>query len=327
MDGGREAAAEGLSPVKVICHCEGDDGALFETLRESVGKRLPDVEVHRWPDGDRVGITDAVVWKPPASFFDGLSGLERVHSFAAGVDHLLDHPGLPPEVTVIRLEDAGMAEPMSEYVLHAVLRAQRRVPLLEAAARGRHWTDGIDFPHAAAFGVGILGAGVLARAVATRLALNGYPVSCWSRTEKTMPEGVSNHVGEQGLERCLAAANVLVCLLPLTDATRDVLDAGLFARLPRGAYLVNPGRGEHLVEADLLAALDDGRLGGAMLDVFRTEPLPSEHPFWRDARITVTPHIAAPTPADAASEQVAGNLSAIARGGAPSGLVDRERGY
>ena len=313
--------------TRVLYHCEGDEGGMLAALRAAFGKRALDVELYRWPEGERSAITDAVVWKPPADFFDGLTALERVHSLAAGVDHLLAHPGLPAAVEVIRLEDAGMAEPMAEYVLHGVLHAQRRFPELDAAARERRWARDIDIPSAAAFGVGILGAGVLARAVAVRLRANGYPVSCWSRTEKSLPDGIAAHTGRDGLERCLAGAHALVCLLPLTEATRDVLDAELFSRLPRGAYLVNPGRGEHLVEADLLAALDEGRLGGAMLDVFRTEPLPPGHPFWKDPRITVTPHVAAPTPTDTATAQVADNFAAIARGGTPSGRVDRERGY
>ena len=311
--------------MAVLFHCDGDaDGRMLEALRAA----LPHETIRCWPArGEPSDITDAVVWLPPPDFFDGLTALERVHSLSAGVDRLLEHPGLPARATVLRLEDAGMGARMAEYVLYGVLHAQRRFPGLAAAARSRRWSHDLDAADAEGFGVGILGAGALGGIVAARLLANGYPVSCWSRTPRTLPAGVLNRVGEAGLDECLASANALVCLLPLTPATRDILDATLFARLPAGAYLINPGRGEHLVEDDLLAALASGRLAGALLDVFRTEPLPPSHPFWSEPRITITPHVAAPSPVRASTAQVAANFAALARGAVPSGTVDRARGY
>ena len=317
--------AERRARVSVLFHCHGDDGRMLGALREA----LPGVDVRLWPDerGDPATITDAVAWLPPADFFDGLHALERVHALAAGVDNLLDHPGLPATASVIRLEDAGMGELMAEYVLLGVLHAHRGLPRLAAAQRAGRWAAETRTPPAARFGVGILGAGVLGATVARRLVANGYPVGCWSRTAKRLPPGVVGHVGRDGLHECLRGARVLVCLLPLTGQTRDILDAALFARLPEGAYLINVARGEHLVEADLLAALDGGRLDGALLDVFREEPLPAGHPFWTHPRITVTPHLAAPSPLRESAAQVAANLAAVARGERPSGTVDRARGY
>ena len=322
--------------MNVLFHYDGDDRAMLDALRA----RLPDVAIHRFPRADRLddardepeppdpaSITDVVVWLPPAGFFDGLASLRRVHALSAGVDHLLEHPGLPAGATVLRLEDAGMAVPMAEYVLYGVLRAHRRCVELERAAREGRWEHEIEVPPAARFEVGILGAGVLARAVAERLVLNGYPTSCWSRSPRDLPADVVARSGEDGLATLLGTARALVCLLPLTDDTRGILDAALFGRLPRGAFLINPARGGHLVEEDLLAALDEGRLSGALLDVFAEEPLPPEHPFRGDPRIAITPHVAAPSQIAESVERVAANLEAVGRGETPAGVVDRTRGY
>ena len=312
------------APASILYHCEGDDGRMLEALRAA----LPARGIRRWPEpGDPRAITDAIVWLPPPDFFDGLVSLERVHALAAGIDQLLAHPGLPARATLIRLEDAGMGERMAEYVLHGVLHAHRRFPELAAARRARRWAHELQADEAAEFGVGVLGAGALGRVVMRRLVANGYPVGCWSRTPRTLPEGVAGHVGARGLDDCLAAARALVCLLPLTDATRGILDRALFERLPRGAFLINPGRGGHLVEEDLLAALDAGHLCGAQLDVFAEEPLPPEHPFWDDPRLLLTPHVAAPSPVAGSVAQVASSFAAIVRGERPAGTVDRARGY
>lgn len=311
--------------MAILFHCDGDPhGHMFEAIRAA----LPGREIRRWPEaGNRDEITAAIVWQPPARFFDDLPRLEHVLALSAGVDGLLKHPGLPPSVPIVRLHDAGMGDFMADYVLYGVLHARRRMPALLAAARKGIWLHDIVVPRPAAFGVGILGAGALGRYVASRLADQGYRVACWSRGPKTLPRGVAHHAGPDGLETLLASSDVLVCLLPLTEATRDMLDRDLFERLPRGAFLINAARGEHLVEADLVAALDDASLSGALLDVFRTEPLPAEHAFHADPRIIVTPHLAAPSDPRGSAVQIADSLAVLERGERPPGLVDRARGY
>ena len=179
---------------------------------------------------------------------------------------------------------------------------------------------------AAATRIGLLGLGTLGRACAAALRPLGFALRGWSRTPQAL-DGVETFHGADGLGDFLAGTDILACLLPLTAETRGILDARLFARLPRGACLINAARGGHLVEADLLAALDSGRLRGALLDVFEPEPLRPDHPFWSHPAITVTPHIAARTLAEPSARQIAEAIAALEAGGAPPGLVDRERGY
>lgn len=321
-----EAPTGASDTTTLLFQCEGDtDDQMLGALRAA----LPEHAIRRWPDeiGCRSDIDQAVVWMPPDDLFDGLGHLSHVHLLAAGTDHLLSHPGLPPTATVLRLEDAGMGEQMAAYVLYGVLHAHRRFVDLATAARQRRWAHDTRVVPAAEHRVGILGAGVLASRVAERLVDNGYPVACWSRGTRCLPAGVAGHVGDAGLDDMLARTDTLVCLLPLTDATRGILARPLFAKLRPGAYLINCARGGHLCETDLSAALDDGQLGGALLDVFQTEPLPDSHPFWQDPRIIVTPHLAAPSQVSGSIEQVAHNVRAIASGRELIGVVDRSRGY
>ena len=298
--------------------------AVVDALQRAPGERPLSV----WPDvQDPATIRYAIVWQPPPAFFDDLVSLEAVFALSAGVDHLLRHPGLPAHVPIIRLEDAGMGRKMAEYVLYGVLHAHRRWPTWQAAAQAGVWCAGLSIPSAGRFRIGILGAGTLATAVAERLVANGYPVTCWARRTRAIPAGVACVSGSDGLDGVLATSDVLVCLLPLTQATTGILDAGLLARLPEGAFLFNVARGEHLVETDLLEALDRRHLSGALLDVFIEEPLPASHPFWQHPRVLVTPHIAAPSGAKASAEQVVDSLIKLEAGDMPGGLVERDRGY
>jgi len=310
--------------VSILYYSAGDpEGRLLAKLREL----LPAETILAWPErGDPAAITQAIVWLPPDDFFDGLDNLTHVLSIAAGVDNLLLHPGLSPSLPIVRLQDAGMGEKMAEYVLYGTLHAHRQMPDLLLAQRERRWAREVRTRSAAKFNVGILGAGAIGRVVAERLHANGYAVSCWSRSPKEVP-GVTCYAGEAALNDFLNPLQVIVCMLPLTDATRGILNKRLFSALPVGAYVINPGRGAHLVENDLLDALDQGQLSGALLDVFATEPLPAEHAFWNHERIMITPHLAAPSPVRQSAEQIATSLRCIARNETPPGLVDRDQGY
>lgn len=312
--------------MSYLFYCHGDNGSMLQAFTQALGED----ELIQWlPDQsfDKAAVHAAIVWMPPEHFFDGLDNLEYVFALAAGVDQLIEHPGLRSEVTLVRLQDAGMGIQMAEYVLYGVLHAQRQFGLFRQQQADRNWTRGTGICPASEFPVSILGAGVLGLQVAARLHDNGYPVRCWSRTARQLPPGIIGEVGEQGLPSLLANSRVLVCLLPLTDETTGLLNSSLFGQLPRGAFLINVARGAHLVDEDLLAALDNQQLSGALLDVFHTEPLPPEHPFWNHPQILVTPHEAANSDVKHSVEQVVRSIRQLQRGEVPVGVVDRTRGY
>lgn len=314
--------------MSILFFCKGDDGRVLKAFRE----RRPQWRFIDWNSerhlADREPITAAIVWMPPADFFDGLTELRHVFAFSAGVDHLLQHPGLPADATVVRLRDAGMAIQMAEYALYGTLHAQRQMGLLRQAQSQHQWITDIDARATADTQIGVLGAGALGLQVASRMALNGYPTRCWSRSARQSPDGKVRMVhGKSALADFLDSCQVLVCLLPLTKDTKGILNRELFALLPRGAFVINPGRGQHLVESDLLEALESQHLSGALLDVFCTEPLPESHPFWEHPNILLTPHVAAQSLEAESVDQIISSIESIERGETPAGTVDRQRGY
>jgi len=287
---------------------------------------LPDLEIRVWPQiGNSSEIDVALVWRPPAGLLASLPNLKLIAGLGAGVDHVLADPLLPAGVPVVRLIDPYMTAAMSEYVQLQVLRLHRQDPIYLAQQREHVWRERPQ-PNAAGRRVGVLGMGELGRDAALKLSVLGFDVAGWSRTERRLP-GIACFHAAEGLRALLARSEILVCLLPLTPATEGILDARLFAGLPRGAAIVNCARGLHLVEADLVAALDSGQVSAAILDVFRDEPLPPQHPFWSDPRILVTPHVAAATHAPTAAPVVADNVRRLRQGRPLLHLVDRERGY
>lgn len=292
--------------------------------RDAIANALPEARVHAWPDAP--GEVDfAAVWKPPEALFERVRVRKAIANLGAGVDALLDVATLPSGVPVLRLEDAGMAEQMAEYVALAVLSAYREQHEYAAEQRRARWKQRSRIAKDG-FVVGLLGLGVLGRAVARPLAALGFPVTGWSRSGADLG-GVEVCTGRQGLDAVLARSRVLVCMLPLTAQTRGLLDRARLSELPRGAHLVNVARGAIVVDDDLLALLDCGHLASATLDVFDEEPLPPSHRFWHHPAITVTPHVSAATLIEASAAQVADKLRALARGDAVTGIVDRSRGY
>jgi glyoxylate/hydroxypyruvate reductase len=269
----------------------------------------------------------AVCWFAPKGLTARMPNLKLVQSLAAGVDHLFADPALPRGVPLCRVVDHTMAAGMNAYVSWAVIQQHRRMRgYLASAAAGRWEEQPITSPRH--HRVGIAGMGELGTACARALAAIGYDVRGWSRSAKTgLPEGVTSFHGASQLGEFLSGCDTLVCLLPLTDETRGFLDAKLFAQLPRGAHLVNVGRGGHLVEADLLAAIGSGQLGAATLDTFVKEPLPADHPFWGHPKILVTPHVATRTDPRVIAEQTLANLADVVAGRRPRLLVDLQRGY
>ncbi len=286
----------------------------------------PNLDVRVWPeDGPPETVELILSWKHPLGEFRKYPNLKCIASLGFGVDHILRDPDLPPGVPITRLVDAAMIRAMSEYVLAAVLNHTRHFThFLRNQALGE-WTPRVPL-HASKVRVGIMGLGTLGRGAAATLLSQGFPVAGWSRTLKQI-EGVSSFAGPEGLDDFLAQSDILVCLLPLTPATRSILDRRVFSRLPAGAYLINAARGDHLAEEDLLAAIDSDHLSGACLDVFRTEPLPAGHPFWSHPRVVVTPHIASLTYPAAVAPQIIANYHRVRTGQAPLNVIDLEKGY
>lgn len=284
---------------------------------------LPEADVSLWRSGDPVA-DYAVVWAPPQDFFDQQPGLKAAFNIGAGVDALLKLQ-IAPTTLLVRLDDAGMAAQMAEYVCHAIIRAYRGLDHYAAIAQTGRWQP-IEPPARTDFPVGIMGLGVLGARVAQAVRQFEFPVNGWSRTAKAL-DGIECFHGRAQLPAFLAATRVLVCLIPLTPDTRGILNRHTLAQLPPGGVVINVARGAHLVDDDLLALLDSGHLSGATLDVFHTEPLPADHPFWRHPKVTVTPHVSAQTLRQQSITQIAQKLRTLERGEAVAGMVDRASGY
>ncbi|MGE0332673.1 MAG: 2-hydroxyacid dehydrogenase [Ramlibacter sp.] len=284
---------------------------------------LPGVDISEWAPGAPQA-DHAVVWSPPQQFMDEQPALKGIFNTGAGVDALLKLR-LPAGATLVRLDDAGMSVQMAEFVCHAVIRHFRELDGYEADVAQGKWSFRkprlrTDYP------VGIMGLGVLGERVARAVAQFDFPVNGWSRTPKAI-DGVRGFAGMAQLNDFLAASRFLVCLVPLTPDTQDILNRDTLSRLQPGGYVINVARGAHLVDDDLIALLDSGHLAGATLDVFRTEPLPAEHPFWRHPKITVTPHTSARTLREESIAQIAGKIVALERGEPIAGVVDLQKGY
>jgi glyoxylate/hydroxypyruvate reductase A len=285
------------------------------------------VEIVSHPhDGPATEVRLAVAWHPPDDAFECYPNLQAVCSIGAGVDNILACPSLRPDIDVIRVVDPTQAQMMSGFVTWHVIGHQRRFTTYQAQQREQRWQR-LSQRRAQDVPVGILGFGEIGRRVAADLTMLGFPVMAWSRTAKPMPHGISGFDGADGLDAMLGQTEVLVNLLPLTPETRGILNRRTFARMYRGGYLIQVGRGEHLVEADLLAALESGQLCGAALDVFSTEPLALHHPFWRHPRIVVTPHDACEVSVEAIGATFRATAEAIRAGRRPPHSIDRARGY
>lgn len=287
---------------------------------------LPEAEVVVWQEGLQCAPCDyAVLWLPPAGLLEHLQHVKAIFITGAGVDALLKFGDALPDVPIIRLGDAGMAVQMAEYVTHAVLRYFRCFDEYEKQARRGIWAPLPQFDKAD-FSIGVMGMGVLGARVLEALAPFGFPLRGWSRSQKQLA-GVECFSGEAGLDSFLRRTRVLVCMLPLTPDTTNLLDRANLSKLPEGAYLINVARGALVAEPDLLTLIRSGHIAGATLDVFRNEPLPGPHPFWDEPRITMTPHISALTIRTESIGQITAKIRALRAGQPVSDVVDRQRGY
>ncbi len=302
-----------------------------EEWLEELAQQAPWLDVRTAEDlGDPRDITHALVWKPPADLLAGLPSLRLIISAGAGVDHLLSLPGLP-DVPVSRVVDPDLTRRMGEYVAQQALMHLRRQREYDACQKRREWCSGIVPPTAPEVTCGIMGLGALGAEAARLLRLLGFRVTGWARTRRYI-EGMRCFAGAGELEEFLAGTDILVCLLPLTPETEGILNIDLFRRLRHdgalgGPILINAGRGRLQKDADILAALEEGTLKAASLDVFETEPLPEESPLWDHPAVTVTPHVAAVSSPRAVVAYALRQIARMERGEAPENLVERARGY
>ena len=300
------------------------DGRPSDAWLNDLRRALPEAQVDEWQPGVPADYDAAIVWNPPQQLLDEQPQLKAVFNLGAGVDKLMALK-LPPDLQIVRLEDAGMAVQMAEYVCHALIRFYREFDWYAQQQKEQLWKprrpwERDDFP------VGIMGLGALGARVAQAMRQFDFPVLGWSRTRRDL-EGVRCYAGKAELSAFLKATRVLVCLLPLTDETRGILNREALERVQLGGYLINVARGALVVEDDLRNLLEEGHLAGATLDVFEDEPLPTDHWLWTQPFVNVTPHISAQTVRRDAVVQVALGVRALMRGVPPARVVKRSRGY
>lgn len=289
-------------------------------------RHMPELEVRHYPAaGDKADIDYALVWMPEIGLLGSLPNLNVIFSLAAGVDHILRDPGLPATVPIVRMSDPYQCSMMSEYAVMAVLYFHRSMHEYRLDQVREIWQQRA-VTYTPDFAVGILGLGDIGRAIAAKLKLFGFQVHGWSRTPKQI-DGITCYAGRDGLMTMLPRCSYLICVLPVTAETRGVIDARVLAALPKGACVVNIGRGAHVVDDALLAALDGGHIGGAFLDVFNGEPLPKGHPYWRHPKVVVTPHMAGELLPPTAAKAVVANIRRHLAGEKLLHVYERARGY
>ena len=274
-------------------------------------------------EGEQADI--ALVWAPPAGQLIKMPNLRGIIMQGQGVDYMMADTTVPRDVPLVRLVDPDMSNALSHWAILAALDFWRDAPHYRACQASASWHPIVQ-RRASGAKVGIMGVGAIGRLVAQRFAGLGFDVRGWARSPRQI-EGVTVFVGDKGRDAFLDGLEILVSVLPLTPATRGIMNNDMFNRLAKGAFIINGGRGPQLVEDDLLDAIGRGQIAGAALDVFATEPLPPNHPFWSHPAITVWPHVAAQTNPNTAAKQVAAAITAIMAGLEPENRVDWQRGY
>ena len=293
--------------------------------RAALADMLPDIRFADWGSDESDDAEFALVWKFPLSRLNSHTNLSAIFSLGAGVDWLVNEVNRPENVPIVRLVDPALTRDMTLFVVNRVVHFHRRLENYVDQQRHRKWAE-LDNPAPPDCRVAILGLGELGADAARCLAQHGFKVAGWSRTAKKI-DGVECVAGKDAFVPLLERTDIVVCMLPLTPETENILDKRAFEALPRGAYVINVARGAHVVDEDLIDALNTGHLAGAALDVFRTEPLPDNSPFWNHPKIIATPHIASITSVLSAAGVIAKNIRRIQNGEPPLNLVEPARGY
>lgn len=302
------------------------EGAAADVLADAL--RQQGIATPIWIEGgeyDPEQVEFAIVWAAPKGRLSGFPNLKYSFSIGAGVTHITDDPAYDKAIPIVRLQDEMLVLDMSCHILHWVLHFHRHYADYRHDQAVKKWQR-LRYPDNAERRIAVLGLGQTGLDACARLRDLGFDVTGWSSSPKVL-EGVTCLAGEDQFDTVLSTANILVNLLPLTDQTTDILDAAAFAKMPDGAFVINCSRGASIVDADLLAALDSGKLEAAALDVFRSEPLPKESPYWTHPNVYVTPHAAAPTNERSAARFFAKNIRQVLDGGQPAPIVDLTRGY
>lgn len=286
----------------------------------------PNWQIHDWNKvKDTVRADFAVVWKPSTQLFVDQPHLKAIFNIGAGVDGI-DFSQIPTSVPVYRVEDAGMAVQMAEYAVYGTLLATQRFQPYVAAQQDKKWHKN-DAIYREQWPIGVMGFGQIGQKVAQVLRALDYPVSTWVRSPRPSVDGISVFSGTNQLDSFLSKSRILINVLPLTPETEGIINAANLSQLPANGFFINMARGPHVIENDLIAALDSGHLTGALLDVFHTEPLPSEHVFWTHPHIHITPHISGVSLRQQTAQQISSKINAFLKNQPISGLVERERMY
>ncbi|MCZ7454535.1 glyoxylate/hydroxypyruvate reductase A [Rhizobium rhizogenes] len=312
------------SPIAFVSRMNAETEAVW---KHALRAAMPQEEILAFSEltnEQRRAVNFAIVANPDPADIAALPGLTWIHSLWAGVERLVLELGdkAPP---IVRLKDPELSRVMAEAVLAWTYYLQRDMPAYRDNQQKTLWQE-FDYRHPREMTVGLLGLGALGTAAAERLRHAGFNVAGWSRSAKAI-DGVETLTGDDGLQTLLEKSDILVCLVPLTDATRGLLDAGRLAAMKNGAALINFARGAVIIAEDLIAALDSGRLSHAVLDVFEQEPLPVSSAFWQHPKVTVLPHISAPTSRESSARIVAGNVYTWRETGTLPETVDMARGY
>ena len=294
--------------------------------REALAQEMPELEFRAYPAvGDRDEIDYALVYWPPHGLIASLPNVKAVLSIAAGCDHILADPELPPHLPIVRMVDDYLAAMMAEYAIYGVLHFHRNMHFYRQEQLRSHWNRSWPL-YTPETTVGILGLGAIGGDCARKLGALGFQVHGWSRSKKSMP-GITCHHDVDGLLAMAAQCSYLICVLPLTTKTRGIINKDLIGAMPKGGVIINIARGGHQVDEDILNALDSGQLGGVFLDVFNEEPLPSDHPYWLHDKVWITPHVAGELLPRSCAKSVAANIRRIEANGPVPDLFDKIRGY
>ena len=311
-------------PIFAIIYCDYDEEE-ESAWQVALANLMPSLRLvsPEHPDANKAKVM--LTWQPPLGMIRSFANLKAVVSLAQGVDHILKDPDLPETLELVRLVDPYMSEAMAEWALLVILEQHRDAEAYHQAEQRHEWIR-IAPRMASQTTVAVMGLGAIGGHVAEKIAMMNFRTLGWSRSPKSIANVATYH-GDDGFDACLKEADYIVSLLPLTDATHDLYNARTFAKMKSGAYFINAGRGQQVIEDDLIAAVDSAKLKGAALDVTRIEPLPEDNPLWGHPKIRIWPHVSAQTSPQTAGEQLAAAITAVHAGKTPANRVDIKRGY